>query len=323
MGESYRAEKLCELARTEWKGQIDGFLRMELGFEIILCSFELLEVKRITQTKSTELGEPPGRGGNGNGLSYYQAVASRFDGIGGHRVILDYNNFVSLFAAEGAMSFNEKDLPRAHNDSKVILPVLEAVKEMILQPSATTPMDWQAVADMLVARYADRIEYLSSGDIDNLELFKSELEQLLRPFIDYNYRNTTKEMRRCATQYVPRWSSSSTLAGVSILNVATTICSTLSAAAEAPTYKEASERLQSLKSWLAWSTWKRCRGCGYDEVCFVPIWPMGGEDEYEHPKCVSNMSEVSRGYWGDRGPGGPGAPGPRGRKMLHTKNELR
>ncbi|KAK4494708.1 hypothetical protein PRZ48_014064 [Zasmidium cellare] len=309
MGEVYRAEKLCELAQTEWEGQVDGFLRMELGFEIILCSFEQdLEVKRITQATSQDMGGPPGHDGPGNGLNYYQAVASRFDGIGGHRVTLDYDNFVSLFAAEGATFFDENNLPRARNDSSVIRSFLEATKKMVLQPPANKAVDWQAVdwqavADMIVTKYADRIEYLASSEAGHLQTFKAELEQLFRPFTDYGNRNTTLEIHRCATQYVPELSSSSGLAAVSTLNVATTICSTLSHAAEASTYKEAVGRVQSLKSWLAWPTWKRCRGCGYNEVCFVPIWPMGGEKEHEHPRCVSNMSEVSRGYWGDRGPG--------------------
>ncbi|KAF2162397.1 hypothetical protein M409DRAFT_69030 [Zasmidium cellare ATCC 36951] len=318
MGEVYRAEKLCELAQTEWQGQIDGFLRMELGFEIILCSFERdLDVKRITRATSQDMGGSSGPGGNGNGLNYYQAVASRFDGIGGHRVTLSYDNFISLFAAEGAMTFNEKKLPRARNDSNIIRTFLTATKEMILQPPTTDPKDWQAVADMVVTKYADRIQYLASGDVDNLKSFKAELRQLLRPFIDYGNRNTTLEIHRCATQYVPELSSSSGVAAVSVLNVATTICSTLSNAAEASTHKEALDRTQSLKSWLAWPIWKRCRGCGYNEVCFVPIWPMGGEQEHEHPRCVSNMSEISRGYWGDRGPG------PHHRSKSSNKNDLR
>lgn len=302
MGESYRAEKLCELAEKEWKGQVDGFLRMELGFEIILCSFERdLDVKRISQAKSSGMGGP-GHGDNGDGLSYYQAVASRFDGIGGNRVHLDYENFVSLFAEDDAIYLDDNNLPRARNESVVLRPVYDAIKEMILQDSASDSVNWQSIADMVVARYADRIEYLASGDLKDLDSLKAEADRLFRPFIDYGNRNTTAEIHRCAMQYVPESPSPTGLAARSILNVTSTICSTLVYTTEESTYKKASEAIEELKSWLAWTTWKRCRGCDYHEVCFVPIWPMGGEKEYEHPKCISNMSEVSRGYWGGMGP---------------------
>lgn len=303
MNESYRAEKLCELAQNEWEGQIDGILRMELGFEIILCSFERdLEVKRITQTKLFGMGGPPGHGDSGDGLAYYKAVASRFDGIGGNRVTLDYDHFISLFAMQNATYFDNKHLPRATNESDVLHSVNEAIRTMILRDLAPVPVNWQAIADMVVARYADRIEYLASGDAEDLHAFKAEAERLLRPFVDYSNRSKTTEIYRCATQYVPKLHSPTNLASASILNVSSTICSTLSNVADASTYREALEHIKSLKSWLAWTTWKRCRGCDYNEVCFVPIWPMGGEKEYEHPRCVSNMSEISRGYWGGMGP---------------------
>jgi hypothetical protein len=49
-GEYERAKGLCDLASHEWEGQVDGFIRLEAGFEIILCNFsESLDVKRITR----------------------------------------------------------------------------------------------------------------------------------------------------------------------------------------------------------------------------------------------------------------------------------
>lgn len=36
-GESERARKACEMVENDWAGRIDGVLRMEAGFEIILC----------------------------------------------------------------------------------------------------------------------------------------------------------------------------------------------------------------------------------------------------------------------------------------------
>ncbi|CAK4030435.1 Hypothetical predicted protein [Lecanosticta acicola] len=308
MNEASRAEQLCAMAQREWKGRIDGFLRMELGFEIILCSFERdLDVSRITQVKASGRGGPPGHGDDGDQFSYYQAVASRFDGIGGDRVHINYDDFVTLFAADDALYFESKTgLPRVRNETELIRPVQKAIREMIWRDHDHShherkqhrPVDWQAIADMVIARYSDRIEYLASGDLQDLRSLQSELDRALRPFIDYAARDRNAEIRRCATQYfthLPR-----KLAGSAILNVTTTLCSALTKASEQELYSDALQTVRDLKTWLAWSTWKRCRGCGYHEVCFVPIWPMGGVEEFEKPRCVGNMSEASRGYWGDK-----------------------
>jgi hypothetical protein len=55
-GEGDRARKACGMAEDDWAGRIDGVLRMEAGFEIILCNFErdLLPV-RITKVKKSGL----------------------------------------------------------------------------------------------------------------------------------------------------------------------------------------------------------------------------------------------------------------------------
>jgi hypothetical protein len=48
-----RAKRLCHLASQDWEGRVDGFIRLEAGFEIILCNFsESLDVKRITREGS-------------------------------------------------------------------------------------------------------------------------------------------------------------------------------------------------------------------------------------------------------------------------------
>ena len=65
MGETERAEGMCDLARTEYAGRIDGILRMEGGFEIILCDFEKdLDLVQIAQTRDGDT-----RGGGGGGPS--------------------------------------------------------------------------------------------------------------------------------------------------------------------------------------------------------------------------------------------------------------
>ncbi|EME40873.1 hypothetical protein DOTSEDRAFT_74432 [Dothistroma septosporum NZE10] len=307
MNEAWRAEKLCEMAERKWRGGVNGFLRMELGFEIILCSFERdLDVERITEADDGGMGGPPGHGDDGGSINYYRAVASRFDSIGGDRVKVNYDRFISLFASHEAITFDEDGFPRAVNDSDLLRSTQNDVKEMILHDDPKELIDWQAVADMVIARYSDRVEYLASGDLETMESFQAEVNRALRPFIDYSDRNHTTEIRRCARQYIPYHNDTDSLAAKAITNVTATLCASLSAAAASDDHAEAMAYIRNLKAWLAWTSWKKCRGCGYNEVCFVPIWPMGGKEEYEKPRCISNMSETSRGYWGDFG--GPGRP---------------
>jgi hypothetical protein len=64
-GESLRARGLCALASTLWENKIDGILRMEGGFENILCDFEST-VKRtsivVCDGQTDEIGGPPETG---------------------------------------------------------------------------------------------------------------------------------------------------------------------------------------------------------------------------------------------------------------------
>lgn len=296
MSEGFRADHLCAMAEKEWNGKIDGFLRMELGFEIILCSFKHgLDLERITQAKSSgSEGGPPALGDGS--INYYQAVASRFDSIGGDRVSVDFDNFVTLYAFDDAMQFDNEGLPRANNNTKVLKPVLEAITDMAVSKHTTTPFDWQAIADMVVARYSDRIETLAYGAFAREQDLKDEIERAVRPFVDYDSRNTSAEVQRCATQYFPTLPPADTVAASAILDVTTYLCTALFDSADQH-YSDALSTVRSLKRWLGWTTFKRCRGCAPNEVCFIPIWPMGGEEDFENPKCISNMSETSRGYW--------------------------
>ncbi|KAF7196630.1 hypothetical protein HII31_02000 [Pseudocercospora fuligena] len=260
MNESYRAVKLCEMAQNQWQGKVDGFLRMELGFEIILCSFEDdLEVERITRTQNRGGGGGfgPGRGDDISSLNYYQAVASRYDGIGGDRVRVDYEKFVTLFTYPQAHYFNDRGLPRAVDESKALAPVMNAITDMIVNDNTEPTTNWQAVADLVVSRYSDRIERLTSGSITSLSDFQKLLEAALRPFIDYSELNATLETFRCATQYLPELQRPQTTASHAILSVTSTLCSRFLLASEQEKLDDAVSMIQELKDWLGWSTWKR------------------------------------------------------------------
>lgn len=297
MGEVWRAEHLCTMAENRWAGKIDGFLRMELGFEIILCTFkDHLKVDRITEVTAADHGGHPGSGSGS--IDYYKAVASRFDGIGGDRVTLNYENFVNLFAFPDAVYFDEHERPRVNNATAVLKPVQNAIDEMILGLDKHRRVNWQTIADMVIARYGDRLESLASGSLDSISAFRGEIDQAMQPFVDHGSRNASAEILRCATQYLPRHSNVNTLAVNAIFQVTTTLCSSLAIAAQHDVLEDAVRTIRSLKSWLNWPSFKRCRGCSYDEVCFVPIWPLGGVEDMKNPRCISDLADTSRGYWG-------------------------
>jgi hypothetical protein len=301
-GDSQRALELCNSVRNEWENKIDGILRMEAGFEIILCSFEdNLDVVSIKQQKVRSDGGPGSRD-SGDQLSYYQAVAARFDGIGGHRVSLDYDSMISVFNYTNATYFDATGLPRVVNDSSTLKIIREDVRAMLTRSTPPTPsqgIDWQAITDLIVARYAPRIALLASEKTTSFSAFHTTLDRALRPFIDYSNRNTTSEVSRCAEQFLsPAAIASNTTAAISVKTTYTRVCQGLSDAAAAETLEEGLLLVGELKDWLGWTVWKKCIGCLVDEVCMIPIWPWGGKQDREQPRC-SDMTDSQHGdYWG-------------------------
>ena len=300
-GDSLRALELCNSVKHEWKGKIDGILRMEAGFEVILCSFEdNLDVVSIKQQKKRQ-GGGPGSRDSGDQLSYYQAVAARFDGIGGNRVSVDYDSLISVYAYRNGTYWDGAGLPRVLNDAAITKAIREDVSTMLTETSNTNfeATDWQAVTDMIVGRYANRIASLADGNITSLTALQAGLDRALRPFIDYSDRNTLSEVARCAEQFLsPAAITSNTTAAIAVKATHKRVCQTLSGAATAESLDEGLLLVRSLRDWLGWTTWKRCIGCQVDEVCMIPIWPWGSKKDREQPRC-SDMTDDQRGdYWG-------------------------
>jgi hypothetical protein len=281
---------------------IDGILRMEAGFEIILCSFEdNLEVVSIKQQK-TRQGGGPGSRDSGDQLSYYQAVAARFDGIGGHRVSVDYDSVISVYAYENATYWDNADLPRVLNDSAITKTIREDVKTMLTRTTFTTipeAVDWQAVTDMVVGRYGNRILSLAEGNMSSMSVLQAHLDRALRPFIDYSDRNTSSEIARCAEQFLsPEAIASRTTAAIAVKATHRRVCQILSDAAAAETLDEGLLLVRRLRDWLGWTVWKKCIGCHVDEVCMIPIWPWGSKQDREQPRCSDMTNDQHGDYWG-------------------------
>ncbi|KAA8647175.1 hypothetical protein EYZ11_003852 [Aspergillus tanneri] len=85
--------------------------------------------------------------------------------------------------------------------------------------------DWQAIADVVVERYARELRYLVSGQLATLADLHEEIENSLGPFVDYDSRDHAREVHLCATQVLPARTPDG-VAARAIWSVTQQICST-------------------------------------------------------------------------------------------------
>ncbi|KAK4112564.1 hypothetical protein N656DRAFT_845315 [Canariomyces notabilis] len=337
MDEQARAAALCALLAADWG--LHGVLRMEAGFEIIKCApfldgMELLEANRRPERRPG-LSFGGGGGGGGGGaregpgggtegytrvhtLELVRALAQRYHGIGGGRVVVDYSSMVSGLFYD--VNLTNPDASRAALPRLVGLSdgelrgIKERVEEVVRarREGGKRVVDWQGVTDLIVARYADRLMYMA-WHIDALEDMQGEVNALLNTYIDYGAEDKgfKAATARCSKHYTRTVRPETLEDGVILTALETVtfrICRVLfdvrelvvgdtKAGEEAFTY--AKLMLRGLMDQLRWTRWKECLGCGYHEVCFVPMWPFGDKDSYERPNC-RNATSIQNG-WRDNG----------------------
>ena len=330
-----RARRLCQIAAKDWGGRIDGFIRMEAGFEIIICSFaKSLHFVEALRAEDIDHGGTISR--KANVFHWLRAVAARYNGIGGSppRVQLNYNTFLTAYAYPLDVFQNASTaLPRLIAAPQSILEDMRSdMKSIILQSDSFDKIthsscDWQAVADMIVQKYANPLQYLvtSSEFSKSSTRLAQELNYMLRPFFDTLHRDAAIETKRCAAEFMPLDFHSSdshdytgSLSGRAIYTVSYHICCTLinalwslehpSSSSSSSTATLSSEdkhthhltTLRGLTSYLAWTEWKKCRGCSWNEICSIPMFPFGIAEDHERPRCrsVENFGELGD-YWDD------------------------
>ncbi|OAG41486.1 SCY1-like protein [Fonsecaea monophora] len=316
-GEIERGKSLCKLANEAWGGKVKGFIRMEAGFEIILCSFKN-NLDFVSAARAGLIG-PVGTDPDSDdheflsSMKWIKAVAARYDSIGGGRVKLDYENFVTCYAYDLDLFKDENSLPRLTNLSTASLDkIRHDVDSMVLHWKLPTrdsgAIDWQSVADMVIERYGKALQFLVSGALNTPDAFFQELSVLLQVFVDSDNRNMTAEMERCVRQFVPTTADvSASVAARAITSVTHDICSSLITAFDVKVaVAESVENLRQLMHYLGWSIWKKCGDCPLDEICFIPMWPFGAVEDFEHPQCRSAKNVNGRmGYWGQPAFGPP------------------
>jgi hypothetical protein len=301
-----RAVDLCKIGKS-WG--IEGFIRMEAGFEIIFCNFtDGLEFLSATQGPEVRRIDDISR------FEYIRAVSHRYHGIVGGRSEIDYSSMVSAFFYPVNLTNPNparSELPRTVDpaDKEQLLRIRSDVLSLFHRDEKHEKIDWQGVVDMIVTRYSDRLQFMLANSTSEYDVL-SELVALLNVFTDYSHIDIPSSIEKCTTHYLkpvfPK-TESDHLIHAAIFSVSHRMCSTLyevrqvlEDANEKGVSKEAEAKqmIKGLVEYLDWSTWLECGKCAYDEVCYVAMWPFGSPVDHTSPGCVKREDAQNRhGYW--------------------------
>lgn len=336
MDERKRAYELCEMS---YYWDLSGIIRMEAGFEIIHCDFkDGLEQIQALQRPDPKDGDR-GRGGSVSNFEFMRALSERYDGIGSSRTTIDFSSMVSAFFYPINLTNPDPkrpDLPRLASVTDAELAAIKADLNRVIyekHDGHTRVVDWQAVTDLIVARYADRFKYMTEK-ISSASKLLDEINHLLTVYIDYSSKDPDKipsAIDRCTNFYlhgITPETEADKFIHAAVVSVTSEICTKLFDARdiltnnsksgdgpEAPALRDAMKTIRSLVEYLGWARFKRCSQCDVDEVCMIPMWPFGTKEDYDSPRCANSSSTRGDGenYWGGFGrPGGPPSKPPGG-----------
>ncbi|KAL3493283.1 hypothetical protein BJX62DRAFT_249691 [Aspergillus germanicus] len=354
--EDERAQKVCELARTEWQGRLDGAIRMAAGFEIILCSagktldtVKIMPVRRQENgnnnrpgPKAVDRNEKRQRGNEkkDNNLKrkkptsdkfkaaheeqnserpnkpreksgeLLRAVTSRFNGIGGDRVRIYYDHFVSAYTFDLDLWPDNSPVPRLeHLSTDDLSPLRDNLTSLIMdhEAYAAGSVNWQSVADLIVTRYGWFLQGLVHGKhhghrkkhekIPQTKSPKAQISDVMVGFGD----NSEESIALCSTQFLSAPTNSAPLAHQALYNISHRICSTLIPLQAEQDDEVVRDTVRDLMAYLDWTVWKECRGCRDDEFCAIPIWPRGSKKDFQNPKCrkFDEGWGTANDYWGE------------------------
>ncbi|KAL1851106.1 hypothetical protein Daus18300_012653 [Diaporthe australafricana] len=334
-GEMARAEQMCALAE-EWKhpngSKIDGFVRMEAGFEIIYCDFSEkggLDLASVQASSfQNETGVQPYE--IGTVFEWLRASAARFHGHPAGRVEIDWSSMVSAFSYPMNLSnpdWHRQDLPRALNATmESRLAVRGRLRDVFLARGAQEVpqrklINWQGVVDRIVTRFSERLRYIVNNQWAHDQLLVA-LGSMVDPHISYTDRSPMSEhlaIERCTQHYLDpsllrpeTWTPEDHAIATALETVSRSICDTIFLARRVlrandtmtpgcdDAVEEAQQIIVDLTERLRWSTWRECDRCpSPDEICSIPMFPTGdSEEDYFHPSC-KNITQILRsfGYW--------------------------
>lgn len=311
-----RAAELCAWAEN-W--HIDGFIRMEPGFEVVYCNFRDGGLNQVSATRRPrEMYTIPDL--EDDLFGWMRAASHRYRGFAAGRVAVDYASMVSAFFYPLNLTnpnATRPELPRLLSATDAELAAIKAHVEshtpagkgQAASDQGGGGTDWQGVTDMIVTRYADVLQQASESQ--TIEAFNRSVRHVLVTHIDYERDEVDLDEaeQNCAKHYllgaVTR-TPEEELIYAGILATTRLICSTLFRAYEVvqktdeeiKSLNEVVSLVRTLMDTLQWSEWKECGPCASDEVCFVAMWPFGNVEDHFSPSCLNASTLLRRdAYW--------------------------
>ena len=307
------AAALCKKG-AEWGG-VEGFVRMEAGFEIIKCNFsDGLDL--ISHNRRPRRTTPEGQS-EGWLFEWLRAVTLRYNGIDGSRIIVDFSSMIHAGFYPTNLTNPDPEnshLPRLVSaDPAQVARIRSDAKNIWLEQSSRPSVDWQGVVDMIEKRFSDRLQYLATKP--PIEPFVWEINVLLNTFINYESFSLEESIETCASHYLRPVIASTRqdkLIYAAVKAVTTRICSTLfqvratllarhdaNGSGSEDTLKSV-ELIHELVNWLDWTAWRMCRpSCPYDQICLIAVSPFGNRDLHYNPRCVNSTGASESMFFDD------------------------
>jgi hypothetical protein len=324
-----RARSLCDLAK-EW--DVDGWIRMEAGFEIIYCDFregaglDLVSVHGSPWRNETGSSQAP-VGGDWIRLGAFEwmrAAAERYHGHAQGRLQVDFSGMVSAFAYDvNLTNFDETrpELPRIVNSTREERQGIKARLGEVLKERngrAESSVNWQRVVDDIVSRYSHRLWILAQANLTADEV-RSELATLTYPFLSFPddalVDDFSSPLARCAdhslssvTDSREQWTPEDHAIHAAARTVSHLVCQALfemrrtihtstDASDQEPAVRRTQTIARNLRARLDWTTWKECGRCEDPlALCFVAMFPIGGAEDHFSPRCKL-PDDMAMGYF--------------------------
>ncbi|KAG2145277.1 uncharacterized protein EDB93DRAFT_1151378, partial [Suillus bovinus] len=204
MDEMSRIKDLCRWGKEL---RIDGFARMEMDFEIMLCDFtagvEVVSFLHVRVYGTEELHRSPSSPTTGVHDRIIEAMHSgswHNHYPGESRIKLDLTGLVSLYDVALAPSLvpvraglERWDHRLLGISSEDISRVMRQLTEVINRPDPGSGIDWKALIHVIVKRYADRLEFtqhllnFTSSDsqefLQRARLVQTQIRVMLAPYL--------------------------------------------------------------------------------------------------------------------------------------------
>ncbi|KLU87214.1 hypothetical protein MAPG_06216 [Magnaporthiopsis poae ATCC 64411] len=213
-----RAHQLCDVVAKKWEDAgtpIDGFVRMEAGFEIIYCHFEDGGgLERIAVDASPYKNQTGWVDWEASSFEWLRACSLRYNGFPAERITIDWSSMVSAFFYDVNLTNPDPrrpELPRVVNTTRWQRQAIKQRVDEVLEERhpakryGQTPqpnINWQGVVDSIVTRYSDRLAALASGTLSASESH-SMINSLLLPFTSTASPTPYRpSLERCSSLYL-------------------------------------------------------------------------------------------------------------------------